>query len=277
MGPLAIRVEPGKKFNLTKIETRYSGDLDRSTAEARLEELTNELSDLQEMLYAADTHSVLVVLQGMDTSGKDGTIRKVFSKIEILGARMADFKTPSSLELAHDFLWRVHYRVPQRGDLVVFNRSHYEDVLIARVRNLVPESVWSKRYRHINDFERLLADHNTIIVKFFLHIGKDEQKKRLLEREQDISKAWKLAPSDWYERPYWDDYMRAYEDALRECSTEYAPWYVIPADRKWFRNIAVAETLVATLRAYVPQWEQVLAKMSSERLAELAQIPERNE
>ncbi len=277
MDSLAIRVEPGKKINLTKIETRYSGDLDRATAEARLEELTNELSDLQEMLYAADTHSVLVVLQGMDTSGKDGTIRKVFSKIEILGARMADFKTPSSLELAHDFLWRVHYRVPQRGDLVVFNRSHYEDVLIARVRNLVPEAVWSKRYRHINDFERLLADHNTIIVKFFLHISKDEQKKRLLEREQDVSKAWKLAPGDWYERPYWDAYMQAYEDALRECSTEYAPWYIVPADRKWFRNVAVAETLVATLRAYVPQWEQVLAKMSAERLAELAQIPERNE
>lgn len=276
MDSLAIRVEPGKKFNLTKIETRYSGDLDRATAEARLEELTNELSDLQEMLYAADTHSVLVVLQGMDTSGKDGTIRKVFSKIEILGARMADFKTPSSLELSHDFLWRVHYRVPQRGDLVVFNRSHYEDVLIARVRNLVPEAVWSKRYRHINDFERLLADHNTIILKFFLHISKDEQKKRLLEREQDITKAWKLSPGDWYERPYWDDYMQAYEDALRECSTEYAPWYVIPADRKWFRNIAVAETLVATLRAYVPQWAQVLEKMSAERLAELEQITERN-
>ncbi|NJL03900.1 MAG: polyphosphate kinase 2 family protein [Chloroflexaceae bacterium] len=275
MTSLAIRVEPGKKFNLAKIETRYSGDLERDTAEAQLEELTNELSDLQEMLYAADTHSVLVVLQGMDTSGKDGTIRKVFSKIEILGARMSDFKTPSSLELSHDFLWRVHYRAPRRGDLVVFNRSHYEDVLIARVRNLVPESLWSKRYRHINDFERLLADHNTIILKFFLHIGKDEQKKRLLEREQDISKAWKLAPGDWYERPYWDDYMQAYEDALRECSTEYAPWYVIPADRKWFRNIAVAETLVATLRAYAPQWAQVLEKMSAERLMELEQITER--
>ncbi len=275
MASLAIRVEPGKKCNLAKIETRYSGDLERATAEAQLEELTNELSDLQEMLYAADTHSVLVVLQGMDTSGKDGTIRKVFSKIEILGARMADFKTPSSLELAHDFLWRVHYRAPRRGDIVVFNRSHYEDVLIARVRNLVPESVWSKRYRHINDFERLLADHNTIILKFFLHISKDEQKKRLLEREQDISKAWKLAPGDWYERPYWDDYMQAYEDALRECSTEYAPWYVIPADRKWFRNLAVAETLVTTLRAYVPQWEHVLAQMSAERLSELEQIAER--
>lgn len=275
MAELAIPVEPGKKLDLAKIATRYQGDLKRQDAEEQLDALTSELSDLQEMLYAADTHSLLVVLQGMDTAGKDGTIRNVFSKIEVLGARMADFKTPSTRELAHDFLWRVHQQAPKRGEIVVFNRSHYEDVLIVRVKELVPEQVWRKRYRQINDFERLLAENNTIILKFFLHISKDEQKERLLEREQDVRKAWKLAPGDWAERHFWDDYQEAYADALRECATDYAPWYIVPADRKWYRNLVVANTIVQTLRGYADGWQAVLERMNKERLAELASVTER--
>ncbi len=275
MAELAILVEPSKKLDLAKIATRYQGDLKRQDAEEQLEALTNELSDLQEMLYGADTHSLLVVLQGMDTAGKDGTIRNVFSKVEVLGARMAEFKTPSTRELAHDFLWRVHQQAPKRGEIVVFNRSHYEDVLIVRVKELVPEHVWRKRYRQINDFERLLAENNTIILKFFLHISKDEQKERLLDRERDVSKAWKLAPSDWAERRFWDDYQQAYTDALRECATDYAPWYIVPADRKWYRNLVVANTIVQTLRGYTEGWQAVLEQMNKDRLAELASVTER--
>jgi PPK2 family polyphosphate:nucleotide phosphotransferase len=201
---------------------------------------------------------VLIVLQGLDTSGKDGTIRNVFRDVDPVGCRVASFKVPTQIELAHDFLWRVHRETPGRGELVVFNRSHYEDVLVVRVHELVPEAVWRERYDHINAFERLLADSGTIVAKFYLHISKEEQESRLLDRERDVEKAWKLSAADWVERRSWDRYIAAYEDAIARCATAEAPWYVVPADRKWFRNLAVAESIVELLRPHKAAWLKAL-------------------
>lgn len=275
MKPLSFPVELGDRVTLHDYDTRYDADISRNDGEKEFDALTKELDDLQELLYAAGTHSLLVILQGMDTSGKDGTIRKVFSQVSPLGSRVHAFKVPTPDELAHDFLWRVHRVTPQKGEIVAFNRSHYEDVLVVRVHNLVPQDVWSKRYQQINDFERLLADNNTIILKFFLHISKAEQKERLLKREENVEKAWKLSAGDWEERRYWDDYQAAYEDALYECSTSYAPWHIVPADRKWFRNLAVASTIVETLRSYKATWLQRLQQMSTQALQELQALSER--
>jgi PPK2 family polyphosphate:nucleotide phosphotransferase len=205
----------------------------------------------------------------MDTSGKDGAVRNVLLNVNPQGCRVESFKVPTEEELAHDFLWRVHRVTPGKGMLGVFNRSHYEDVLIARVHDFVPEAVWRARYEQINQFEAMLAANGTIILKFFLHISKDEQEKRLMEREQDPTKAWKLSASDWREREYWDAYQRAYEDAMSECGTAHAPWYVVPADRKWFRNLAISEVLVGTLRQLAPAWLATLDEMSAARVAEL--------
>jgi PPK2 family polyphosphate:nucleotide phosphotransferase len=206
----------------------------------------------------------------MDTSGKDGAIRSVLDAVDPQGCRVESFKVPTAEELAHDFMWRVHAVTPRKGMIGVFNRSHYEDVLVVRVHELVPEKVWRARYDHINHFERLLADSDTLILKFFLHISKKEQEQRLLEREQDVTKAWKLSAGDWRERERWDEYQRAYEDAIERCSTDAAPWYVVPANRKWFRNLAIAEVLVDTLEHYQDDWRAALKKLSEERLAELA-------
>jgi PPK2 family polyphosphate:nucleotide phosphotransferase len=240
-----------------------------AVAEAEFDALTTEIDDLQELLYGAGTHSLLVIMQGMDTSGKDGTVRKVFSKVSPLGSYVYSFKVPTEEELAHDFLWRVHRAIPRRGLIGIFNRSHYEDVLVVRVHGLVPEPVWRARYRMINDFEHLLASSNTIILKFFLHISKEEQEERLLAREQDVEKAWKLSAGDWREREHWDDYMAAYTEALERCSTAEAPWHIVPADRKWFRNYAVARTVVETLRPYAKDWLAYLGKVGAQRLEEL--------
>jgi PPK2 family polyphosphate:nucleotide phosphotransferase len=248
----------GKRIDLRKIDTKNDGGLTKDEGVARFSALAAELGELQELLYAAQQQSVLVVLQGLDTSGKDGTIRSVLSEVNPTGCRVASFKVPTAEELAHDFLWRVHPHVPGHGDFTVFNRSHYEDVLVVRVHNLVDEKVWRRRYDHINGFERLVADNNTIIAKFYLHISQGEQEQRLLEREADVSKAWKLSAGDWVERRSWEDYIAAYDDAINACAQPHAPWYVVPADRKWYRNLAIAETMVELLRPYKDDWLKTL-------------------
>jgi PPK2 family polyphosphate:nucleotide phosphotransferase len=242
-------VEPGKKFNLKGVRTDDTGPFaDKKAAKAASEASFKALGDLQELLYAEAKHALLVVLQAMDTGGKDGTIEKVFSAVDPQGCIVTSFKVPTSLELAHDYLWRVHAAVPPKGMIGIFNRSHYESVLVERVKKLVPKDVWSRRYQHINEFERLLADEGVTIVKFFLHISKDEQKRRLQSRLEDKEKLWKFNPGDLKERERWDDYQEAYQDALNECSTKHAPWYVVPADHKWFRNWVVSDVLVRTLK-----------------------------
>jgi PPK2 family polyphosphate:nucleotide phosphotransferase len=267
--PYAFKIAPGKKLRLADYDANENGGLSKEEGKARFAKLNAELDVLQEELYAAGTHSVLMVLQGMDTSGKDGTIRSVMVNLNPQGCRVESFKVPTEEDLAHDFLWRIHKVTPRKGMFGVFNRSHYEDVLVVRVHDLAPKQVWQARYEQINQFEALLAASGTIVVKLYLHISKDEQERRLLEREQDITKAWKLSAGDWREREHWDDYITAYEDALRKCSTKDAPWYVIPANRKWYRNLAVSEVLVDTLNAYRPEWRAALDAMSKERLAEL--------
>lgn len=243
-----LRLEPGDS---PRLDQRNPGDtlgLDSEDA-ARVHQavLLDRLNDLQYLLYAERTRSVLLVLQGMDTSGKDGTIRHVMAGLDPSGCRVTSFKAPSPEELGHDFLWRIHKAVPARGEIGVFNRSHYEDVLIARVRELVPAKVWKARYHQINSFEKLLADTGTVIVKCFLHISKREQKERLLARLKDHRKVWKFSPGDIEERKLWPKYMKAYEDALSRCSTPHAPWYIVPADHKWVRNAVIAEILVKAL------------------------------
>jgi PPK2 family polyphosphate:nucleotide phosphotransferase len=212
---------------------------------------------------------VLIVLQGMDTSGKDGTIKHVMADVNPLGCRVEAFRAPTEEELAHDFLWRVHTRTPGRGIMTIFNRSHYEDVVTVRVRDLVPPSVWRQRFDHIVDFERMLAEHGTLILKFFLHISREEQEERLLAREQDPSKAWKLSAADWRERERWDDYLQAYDEAIMRTSTTHAPWHIVPADKKWFRNLAVAEAIVDALSARRDEWNEALRELAETKLAEL--------
>ena len=254
----AIKVKPGTTVDLSKIDPGETGGLTREAADAQFDTLAEELGELQDLMYAAQGQAQLVVLQGLDTAGKDGAIRGVFKDVNPQGCRVASFKVPTPLELAHDFLWRVHQHTPERGLFTVFNRSHYEDVLVVRVHDLVPAAVWRTRYEHINAFEKLIADGETAITKFFLHISKDEQEKRLMARERDVSKAWKLSAADWIERRFWDKYQEAYEDALSKCSTEHAPWYVIPANHKWYRNLAIVTVLVEQLRPFKSGWLQEL-------------------
>lgn len=257
----AHKLTGATKIKLKDFNPADAGGLEREEGAARLAKLSNELTELQESLYAAAQHAVLIVLQGLDTSGKDGTIKAVMGPLNALGCTVSSFKAPTEKELAHDFLWRVHQHTPARGEIAIFNRSHYEDVLIVRVHDLLPPSVWRKRYEHINNFERLLADSHTIILKFYLHISKAEQEQRLLAREADQEKYWKLSVGDWKERAHWNKYIHAYEDALNQCSTPQAPWYVVPADKKWFRNLAVAEAIVNTLRPYQKHWLGSLAEV----------------
>jgi PPK2 family polyphosphate:nucleotide phosphotransferase len=243
------RIEPGSKVDLGKFDAGSTKEAPKGKkgTEEKFTDLNRRLEILQEQLWAGHRQGVLVVLQGLDTSGKDGTIRHVFEGVNPLGVRVAAFKAPSPEELDHDFLWRVHPKVPGKGEMVIFNRSHYEDVLVARVRKLAPEKVWKARYDQINDFERLLAQNGTTILKFFLHIDRDEQKERLQERLDDPSKRWKFRLGDLEDRAFWDDYTKAYEDALAKTSTEHAPWYVVPANKKWYRNLVVATVLVEAL------------------------------
>jgi PPK2 family polyphosphate:nucleotide phosphotransferase len=242
-------VEPGAKVKLARWDPDDTAGIEKEQTVEELEAHRKKLDELQYKLYAENRRAVLVVLQAMDTGGKDGTIRHVMSGLNPQGCRVTSFKVPSQEELAHDYLWRAHRAVPARGEVGIFNRSHYGDVLVVRVHNLVPKQVWSQRYEQINVFEKLLADNDVKILKFFLHISREEQKKRLLERINDPTKNWKVSLGDFEERKYWDDYVEAHEEALTRCSTEWAPWYVIPADRKWFRNLAVADILVRTLES----------------------------
>lgn len=244
------RVPSRGKISLSEWDpAEISGDLDeKEEGQIRLGELNRELEELQERLYAEHRHKVLIVLQAMDTGGKDGTIRHVFEGVNPLGVRVASFKVPSAVELDHDYLWRVHQQTPGKGEIVIFNRSHYEDVLVVRVHQLVPESVWSKRYEQINHFERMLAEEGTTILKFFLHISQDEQKERLQARLDDPDKQWKFNTGDLAERKLWQEYMRAYEEVLNRTSTDWAPWYIVPANRKWYRNLVVGTVVVHALK-----------------------------
>ncbi|MCG3151071.1 MAG: Polyphosphate:AMP/ADP phosphotransferase [bacterium] len=244
------------KTRLAAISPAETYGMQREEAEARYLELQTRLRELQERFYASSTNSLLLILQGMDTSGKDGTIKKVVDAVDPQGVRLANFKAPTSEELSRDFLWRIHKEVPAKGQIGIFNRSHYEDVLIVRVRGFVPHAVWEKRYDHINAFESHLVASGTIIIKVMLHISKGEQKERLAARLADSQKRWKFNPGDLSEREHWDDYQEAYEAVLQRCSTEHAPWYVIPADRKWYRNWAVTQLLVDRLEELNPQYPQ---------------------
>lgn len=246
----SYRVQSGEKVDLA---ARNPGDISmfgagKQEGNAHLARLRDELRGLQELLWAENANKVLIVLQAMDTGGKDGTIRHVFRGTNPQGVKVVPFKKPTPEELAHDYLWRVHDHTPSDGEIVIFNRSHYEDVLAVRVRGLVAEEVWRRRYRHINEFERMLAEEGTTILKFFLHIDLAEQKERLQARLDDPTKHWKFNVADLAERKRWGEYMAAYEEAIASTSTEWAPWYIVPANRKWYRNLVVSTVLVETLR-----------------------------
>lgn len=243
-----LAVTPGRRVKLRKVDPDWCGaHTDELEAKAALERNVKRLEKLQEMLYAEQRHSLLIVLQGIDAAGKDGTCKHVMTAMNPQGTTVTSFKQPTAAELAHDFLWRVHAHTPPRGHVAVFNRSHYEDVLVVRVHGLVPKPIWSARYDQINAFEATLAAAGTTILKFFLTISPEEQLSRFRDRLEDPAKQWKISDSDYSERTRWDDYARAYEDMLRECSTDVAPWYVIPSNKKWFRNLAVSEIIADTM------------------------------
>lgn len=245
-------IKPGSKVNLSKWDPDDKGDFEGGKKEGKeeLKKLNLRLQELQELLYAEHKHTLLVVLQGIDTAGKDGTINHVFEGVNPQGVRVASFKVPTQEELDHDYLWRIHKQTPRRGEIGIFNRSHYEDVLVVRIHNLAPEDVWKKRFDHINAFESMLADEGVTILKFFLYINKDEQKERFQARLDDPTKHWKFNPGDLKERERWPEYIQAYEDVLSKTSTKCSTWYVIPSNRKWFRNLVVAETIIKTLEGF---------------------------
>jgi PPK2 family polyphosphate:nucleotide phosphotransferase len=244
------RIDPGSKVRMKDLDPDATPLCDdRALARERCAELEGKLGALQELLYAEGKHKVLVILQGMDTSGKDGTVRHVMSGVSPAGVRVVSFKKPTEEELDHDFLWRVHAKTPGSGEIAIFNRSHYEDVLVVRVHNLVDKKVWRKRYRQINEFERTLAASGTVMLKFFLNISKNEQRKRLQERIDDPKKHWKFQHGDLDERKLWDDYMDGYAEMLEETSTKWAPWHVIPANAKWYRNLVVAAVIAGALES----------------------------
>lgn len=252
----SFRVPPGKSIALSEFDpdSRAGFEGDKAAGKKALEPLNDRLSELQKRLWAESAQKLLVVIQAIDTGGKDGTIRNVFTGVNPQGVRIHSFGVPSDEELAHDYLWRIHRHTPANGVIGVFNRSHYEDVLAVRVRNLVPESRWVKRYEHINDFEKMLSEEGTTIVKLFLHISKEEQRERLQSRLDDPEKNWKFRSGDLEDRELWDDYITAFEAMLSRTSTDHAPWYVIPANRKWYRNLVVSWILIETLGSMNPNY-----------------------
>jgi PPK2 family polyphosphate:nucleotide phosphotransferase len=270
--PLAIVVDGKKKVRLDDVPTDATGGLDKESGLARVEKVGAELAELTNLLSYAGEHALLVLFQGRDASGKDGAIRRVLGFANVLNARVIPFKAPTEEERAHDFLWRVHNVAPPRGQIALFNRSHYEDVIAVRVHRLAPEAVWRARYQRINQFEQHLCENRTILVKFILHVGRKEQQKRLVEREKDPRTAWKLNVNDWREIPHWKETTRAYDDVLAECASRERPFHVIPADHKWFRNLAIFETLVATLRPYREEWLTKLKGVRKEALKEIEQL-----
>ena len=245
----ALRIKPGSRFRIDHFDTDGApfAPGDKEKTQAATQKLVARIGELQELLYAEHEKKVLILLQGMDTSGKDGAVRRLLSETSPQGVRVVSFKKPSEAELDHDYLWRVHANVPARGEIVVFNRSHYEDVLVVRVHSLVRRNVWRKRYDHINAFEKMLADEGTTLLKFFLHISREEQRERLQARLDDPTKRWKFEHGDLAERKLWPDYMKAYEEAVARTSTDHAPWHVVPADRKWARDFIVSRFVVDAL------------------------------
>ena len=258
-----LLVRPGSRIKLASVDPGDTHGVDKAAAADYLTKNLDRLAVLQYLLYAEARRSLLVVLQGIDAGGKDGTIRHVMSGLNPQGVRVTPFKVPEGAEKRHDYLWRIHQVVPEMGQIGIFNRSHYEDVLVVRVHGLVPRPVWSKRYRQINDFERMLSDNGVRIVKFLLYIDKQEQARRFRQRLQDKTKNWKFSTADLKEREYWDQYIDAYQDMLRRCSTEQAPWYVIPANRKWFRNLAVSQILREELEGMNLKYPKPAADLSS--------------
>jgi len=258
-----------EKVRLADISEAPPQGVDRSEAKKELEALGDELFDLQDLLWGARMNSVLIVLQGRDTAGKDGVIKHVAGFLNPRGVSVTSFGVPTEVEREHDFLWRIHRETPRKGEFSIFNRSHYEDVLVVRVHDLVPESLWKERYGHIRDFEELLVEHGTIVLKFFLHISREEQEKRLIEREKEPRKAWKLNAGDWEDREHWDDYTVAYEEALSRTATKRAPWTIVPADSKWYRNLVVARAVVEALRPYREDWQKRLDEVGVRKKAEL--------
>ena len=257
-----LLVRPGSRVKLDDLDASDTHGLQKSKVEDLFPKVVDRLSVLQYLLYADARHALLVVLQGIDAAGKDGTIRHVMTGLNPQGVRVTSFKAPEGPEKRHDYLWRIHQAVPERGQIGIFNRSHYEDVLIVRVHNLVPKSVWSERYRQINDFEKMLSQNDVRIVKLLLYIDRDEQAKRFRERIDDQTKNWKFSMEDLKEREHWDEYIQAYEAMLHQCSTDYAPWYVIPANRKWFRNYAVARIVRDELEAMDLKYPKSTADLS---------------
>jgi PPK2 family polyphosphate:nucleotide phosphotransferase len=253
-----LQIKPGSSAHLSSIDPADTslapGKKDETNAQS--DKLCDRLVDLQELLFAEHKHKLLVVLQGMDTSGKDGTVRHVMRGVSPQACRAVSFKKPTEPEVEHDFLWRIHAQVPAAGEIVIFNRSHYEDVLVVRVHELVPEKIWRKRYDQINDFERTLSESGTTILKFFLHISRDEQRQRLQARLDDPTKRWKFQHGDIEERKLWDDYTKAYEAVLEKTSTDWAPWIVVPSDKKWVRNWVVAKTIIDTLEGFDMKYPQ---------------------
>jgi PPK2 family polyphosphate:nucleotide phosphotransferase len=268
----AQAIDGSHKVHLDRIDPTDTAGLDKEEGLERLEKLGAELGELLNLLAFAGQHALLVVLQGRDASGKDGAIRKLLEFCNVTSARVESFKVPTEEERAHDFLWRVHRVAPRRGYVTMFNRSHYEDVIAARVHNLVPKETWRARYDRINGFEETLADNDTILLKFYLHVSREEQYERLLEREKGPRTAWKLNPNDWREIPLWDEVTRAYQDALERCSSPDRPFYLVPADRKWFRNLAVVERIVLSLRPLRDGWVAHLDEMGKEALKEIRKI-----
>ena len=251
-----LRVPPGRRVKLSKIDPSETHGQTKAASAAALEAGLQRLGELQDRLWAEAKRSLLIVLQGMDASGKDGTIRHVMSAFNPQGCPVASFKVPTPLELAHDYLWRIHPHTPARGEIAVFNRSHYEDVLVVRVHELVPKEVWERRYDQINSFEETVASGGATIVKFFLHIDRDEQLRRLQARLDDPTKRWKFKTGDLVERKLWDGYTSAYEDVLSRCSTPAAPWYIVPANNKWFRNLAVAQIVADVIEDLDPRYPE---------------------
>ena len=263
-----LRVEPDTRVRLARRDHGATFGWDKASAEEETARQLDRLAELQDRFWAEAKRSVLVVLQGIDAAGKDGTIKKVMTAFNPQGSPVTSFKVPSTEELSHDYLWRVHKAVPRKGEIGIFNRSHYEDVLVVRVHELVPKTVWSKRYDEINAFERHLAANGTTIVKFFLSIDRDEQRERFQARYDDPTKRWKFSMGDLQERARWDDYQAAFDEALSRCSTDVAPWYVIPANRKWFRNLAVARILADTIADLKPAYPAVAADVPPELVIE---------
>jgi PPK2 family polyphosphate:nucleotide phosphotransferase len=265
----AFTLDGKKKVKLDRFDPRDTGGLEKEEGLARLDKLGEEFAELGNLLTFAGQDALLVVLQGRDASGKDGTIRKVLDFSNMQTAHVHSFKAPTEEERRYDFLWRVHKVVPPRGHITLFNRSHYEDVLAARVHKIVPRKVWTDRYRQINGFEDTLCDNRTIVLKFYLHISQEEQYQRLIEREKEPLSAWKLNPNDWRDLNLWDELTEAYQDALERCGSPERPWYLVPADRKWFRNLAVMERIVLTLRPHRQRWIDSLAEMRKKVLPQV--------